>query len=284
MSRFDLLIRLFAAAILTFTLAVPAVSFAQDDQGNDRISLDPLSLDDATNAQASAIEEDADEDAIDEDADDEELASENASSDNDSVVKGQGFQLAMSFIGIPGYILDNWFSEHGNVWQNGAVNMGFSFDYFLRFNAPCEMRFALSWVNGKTGDAYWLDKNYADRPHLADYVVNDFSVIALEVTAYHVISIIDEVAFYYGGGFWGGVVLGDAKAYAIRSSCADISDDYSQCPHEPGSTPLTQMPKGFGFVIATLGFKFTLWDMMTIRAEGGFKGYFYGQVGLGVEF
>ncbi len=284
MSRNDSVIRLFSSLILAALVAVPVNAFAQDSE---RISLDPISLDgDESGNQVATEDESEAVESSDDDVDDEsnEDVADKSATKGDSVVKGHGFQLAMSFVGVPGYILDNWFSEHGNVWQNGAVNMGFSLDYFLRFNAPCEMRFGLSWVNARTGDAYWLDKNYSDKPRLADYVVNNFSIVSLEVTAYHIIPIIEQIAFYYGGGLWGGIILDDAKSYAIRSRCAESVDDISQCPHEPGSIPLTQMPKGFGFVVVTLGFKFTLWNMMTIRAEGGFKGYFYGQLGLGVEF
>ena len=199
-------------------------------------------------------------------------------------VKGHGFQLGLTFLGIPGYILDNWFTTHGNVWENGAVNMGYSFDYILRFRRPCEMRFSLSWVNGQTGDAYWLDKFYANRPQLADYVVQNYSVIALEVAAYHVINIVDAFDFYYGGGGWIGAIVGDAKMYAISSKCATSTDDLSVCRHEPGAVPLTQMPPVMGFAILTLGFKYTFADLITLRAEGGFKGYFFGQLGVGVEF
>ena len=203
--------------------------------------------------------------------------------EENGVVRGHGFQLGMTFISIPDGILDKFFTHHGSMW-NDAVNMGMSFDYFLRFQAPCELRFSLSWVNLRTGDDYWLTDEYADRPALADYVVNKYHAVALEVAAYHVVQIIDEIAFYYGGGGWGGFILGDAWSYAIRSDCAKQADDLGMCPHEPGRVPMTGIPDFFGFVVVTLGFKFTLFDMMTIRAEGGFKGYFYGQLGLGIEF
>ena len=203
--------------------------------------------------------------------------------DENSVIAGHGVQLGMAFVGVPSGILNAWFEEHGNTWDH-SVNMGFSVDYFLRFKQPCEMKFSLSWVNAKTGDAYWLENKSENMPQLADYITHDFSVLGLEVAAYHIIPIIDEIAFYYGGGGWFGVTMGDAKSYAIRSSCALHSDDIQQCPHEPGTVKVEGIPPVIGFVVATVGFKFTLFDMMTIRAEGGFKGYFYGQLGLGVEF
>ncbi|MBQ4358739.1 MAG: hypothetical protein II767_00620, partial [Proteobacteria bacterium] len=118
----------------------------------------------------------------------------------------------------------------------------------------------------------------------ADYIVNKYHFLALEVAAYHVVSIIDEIAFYYGGGIWGGMIMGEAKGYAIRAVCAESIGVSNQCPHEPGSVGLTQMPRFFGFAMVNLGFKFTLWQHMTIRAEGGFKGYLYGQLGIGAEF
>lgn len=209
------------------------------------------------------------------------LAQDAPTPNEENVVKGHGFQLGMSFVGVPDALLDLGFEEHGSFWDD-AVNMGVSLDYFLRFARPCEMRFSLSWINAKTGDGYWLAKENADRPELADYLVNRHHIVSLEVAAYHVVSIIDEIAFYYGGGGWFGVVLGDAQKYAVRTTCA--REGLSTCPHELASAPLDEIPDVFGFVIVTLGFKFTLWDRMTIRAEGGYKGYFYGQIGLGVEF
>lgn len=203
--------------------------------------------------------------------------------DDDSLVRGHGMQMGLTFAGIPGALLDRWFVKHGNTWDD-SVNMGFSLDYFLRFKQPCEMRFSLSWLNAKTGDAYWLTRDQRNNPQLSDYIVQDYHILSLEVAAFHVVSIIDEVAFYYGGGGWVGLTMGNAKQYAIRSSCALSSNNTSSCPHEPGSVEVLGIPPVFGFVTVALGFKFTILDMMTIRAEGGFKGYLYGQLGLGVEF
>lgn len=272
---------LIIACVLVFAafFALPSAAFADDDAP---ASSAPIVLtDDDDDAQDDGAVENESAAAV-EDKDDEKA--EAAKSPADSPVKGHGIQLSMSFLGVPGYIFDHWFSKHGNVWEGDAVNMGFSIDYFLRFKAPCEMRFSLSWANAATGDAYWLDERYSNSPQLADWIVNNHSFISLEIAAYHIVSITDQIAFYYGGGIWGGLILGDSKSYAIRESCALTSSDISSCPHEPGSVPLTQLPPGFGFVMVTLGFKFTVLDVMTIRAEGGFKGYFYGQVGVGVEF
>ena len=255
------------------------------------------------------IEDDGDEasdDASDEgveQADDEEVQNEDAELQADDadvqgaessalavgedkgegVVAGHGFQIAMSFNGVPNGILDHWFAHHGEVWD-GVASMGFALDYFLRFRVPCELRISLSWVNARAGDAYWLDKDHADSPILADYVHNDMSMINLEIAAYHIIDMADWAAFYYGGGLWGGVLLGDAKSYAIRSSCVSGNDNWTSCPHEPGSVPVTGVPPVVGFVMVSLGFKFKFLDVMTARVEAGFKGYFYGQLGLGVEF
>ena len=209
--------------------------------------------------------------------------------EKDSVIKGHGLQLGMTFLGMPDSFIDHWFYYHGSTWED-ATNMGFSLDYSLRFKRPCEMRFSLSWINAKTGDAYWLQQDQKYQTQLADYVRQNYSIVALEVAAYHIIPIVQDVSvlteldFYYGGGLWGGVILGSAEKYPIRATCAHESSDITQCPHEPTGSPFLEMPGGIGFVTVTLGFKFTLAEILTIRAEGGFKGYFYGQLGMGVEF
>lgn len=200
-----------------------------------------------------------------------------------SVVAGHGMQLAMSFNGVPNAMIDHWFANHGEMWD-GVAGMGFALDYFLRFRVPCELRISLSWLNARTGDAYWLDKDHADRPELADYVRNGLSMINLEVAAYHMIDMAKWAAFYYGGGIWGGVMLGEVESCAIRESCALGNDDWTSCPHVPGSVPVTGIPPVFGFVMVSLGVKFQFLEVMTARVEAGYKGYFYGQLGLGVEF
>ena len=311
MSRIRSLILVISAFL--FILCISSTAAMAQDNGriatgdiNGSISLDETQKADSESSDTADVGEKASSDAPSAkaentpapqkryslDDDDEEEADEDTSpkavtakpaADENSRVKGHGLQLAVNFLGMPDGVFDIWFSHHGSSWD-GVVNMGFNLDYFLRFKAPCEMRFSLGWNNARTGSAYWLDKRYDDRPHLADYIVNKFHVLSLEVAAYHVISIIDEIAFYYGGGGWGGIGMGDARGYAIRSACAEGMGVSNKCPHEPGSVKLTQMPDFFGFVTVTLGFKFTLWDVMTIRAEGGFKGYLYGQLGLGVEF
>ena len=212
-----------------------------------------------------------------------------ADSDKSKIVKGHGFQLGLTFVHVPDILIDRWFKKHGSMWD-GAPNMGFSLDYILRFERPCEMRFSLSWISAKTGDAYWLHQDHKDQPQLADYVIQDYSIVAIEIAAYHVVPIVKnaggltEFDFFYGGGIWGGIILGDADRYSIRASCARDNDDFTSCPHEPGKSPFLELPWGIGFANATLGFKFTFVDIMTMRLEGGFKGYIYAQLGLGVEF
>ncbi len=210
-------------------------------------------------------------------------------SNSEKIIKGHGLQLGLTFLGVPDSIIDNWFAYHGSMWD-GTANMGFSLDYILRFTAPCEMRFSLSWINAKTGDDFWLTNDHKEQLHLADFIRQDYSIVAIEVAAYHIIPIVQnasaltELDFYYGGGLWGGIILGGAEKYAIRSSCAYSAGDIKDCPHEPTSSDFTEMPWGIGFATIALGFKFTLVDILTIRAEGGFKGYFFGQLGMGVEF
>ena len=281
-----LLSMLSAVMLIAVCAFAPNNAFAQR-----RIQLVDVDLGDSENASSDPAEYDDIFAGRDGNADNQQNSNaspikyiEPPKEDENSLVKGHGFQLGLTFLGIPGYILDNWFSEHGNVWENGAVNMGYSLDYILRFKRPCELRFSLSWVNAQTGDAYWLDKHYSERPQLADYVDQNYSVIGLEIAAFHVVPIVEQFAFYYGGGGWFGAIVGDAKTYAISSKCAMNTDDLSECRHEPGAVPLTQMPPVMGFAIVTLGFKYTIAEVVTLRAEGGFKGYFYGQFGVGVEF
>lgn len=277
---------------IVFSVCFPMTLAAQEGQASSaRIVLDDASESDEAD-EVQAVEEDSNElsegevnaeDVQISEVDTEQASADEWDADETPIVKGHGFQLGMTFAGVPGYVLDGWFDYHGNVWD-GTANMGFSLDYFLRFSAPCEMRFSLSWLNAGTGDAYWLRSNRSDSPWLADYVENGISFVNIEVAAYHMIPIIDEIAFYYGGGLWGGVRLGDAYSYDIRSECGRGGGDLNACPHDPGRVKVMGLPQVMGFVMVTLGFKFTVWDIMTIRAEGGFKGYFYGQLGLGVEF
>ena len=203
----------------------------------------------------------------------------------ESVLRGHGLQLTMSLVGIPGYVFDAWFDQHGNMWD-GVANMGFSLDYTMRFTFPMELRLSLSWTSLRTGSAFWLETSNTGRPELASYVINTLSTVALEAAVYHMIPITDAIAFYYGGGLWGGVVLGSLESRAIHPDCADqpFFDPGEICGHAPSGNNVQGLPPVIGSLIVTLGFKFVLLEHMTIRAEGGFKGYFYGQVGLGVEF
>lgn len=200
-----------------------------------------------------------------------------------AIVRRHNIGLGIAFVAVPSGILDHWFVEHGNMWENTA-NMGFSLDYTLRFSVPCDLRFSLSWTNVRTNDAYWLPRANDDQPQLARYVHNDLSVVALEVAAFHIIPIIDAIDFYYGGGLWGGVLLGNVRAHAVRTTCPHLRDDLHACPDEPGEFPVVGIPTIIGFLSATIGFQFRVWQHMTIQAEGGFKGAFYGRLGMGVDF
>ncbi len=208
--------------------------------------------------------------------------------DNDSPIKGHGMGMSLSFVGVPSSLISHWFDKHGDTWD-GVANMGFGLDYTMRFVFPMELRLSLSWTSARTGDAYWLI--HEDEPTLADYIENNLSIVAIEAAVYHIVSIADHVSvfdhidFYYGGGLWGGVLLGEARAHNINGVCASDQADIESCNYSPGYHVVDELPPIFGFVEATVGFKFSfLDDKLTVRAEGGFKGYLYGQLGIGVQF
>lgn len=289
--------RLIAYVLFLLMLWLPSQAMAQENTNTDAakengqillLDSDEFTYDNSLSDEEKAASKRVllfDDDRYEqEDIDDIDGQASLAESPTESVIKGHGIGLSMSILGIPGSVFGSWFAEHGNHFENGAVNMGFSLDYTLRFMIPLELRFSLAWANLRTGDAYWLRNKYSQQPQLASYVKSDHSIVSLEVTAFHVIDIIDEIAFYYGGGLWGGVVLGGGQSYAIRAECALNSESIKDCPHEPGSTVVLGLPPVLGFVTVALGFKFTLLEMLTLHTEFGFKGYLYGQVGIGVEF
>ena len=264
--------------LLLLIALMPSRAWAQDEDSSEKAAATA----EAPADNQSAPQEDMQRISLNDD-DPLQPASDETLESLQPTIKGHGLELAMSLVGVPGYSYGIWFTEHGYN-MDGVANMGFALDYTIRFRFPMELRLGLSWTYIGTGDAYWLSEDNKNYPELADYIENTLSFIAIEAAVYHMVPITEQIAFYYGGGLWGGVVLGSVDAYAIDSTCSLNADNLSDCGHSPISSRIDTVPPVLGSLIVTLGFKFTVFEKMTIRTEGGFKGYFYGQVGVGVEF
>ena len=194
------------------------------------------------------------------------------------------FMVTGHFIDVPGFLIEPWFSLHDDMWK-GQANMGISFDYVLRVVDLLEFRASIQWNDFSMQGGYWLQKDYTN--NLADWVEQDISSIGIDLEIFGYVQIVPQISFYYGGGVWGGALLGKATSYSINSTCAN---DYApgspldNCSHSPTGVPVKGLPPVFGFASVTVGFKFVPVEHFVIRTEGGFKGFFYGSLGMGIEF
>ena len=205
----------------------------------------------ATPSMASAqdVPSDTPQDALPSDTPQDALPTPQDAADSgttdETIIRGHGFQLGMSFLGVPGYFFNPWFAKHGSTWD-GVVNMGVSLDYFLRFQVPCELRFTLSWFNARTGSTYWLDDDHKNAPHLAHYIVNQLSSVNIEIAAYHIVPIIDEISFYTAAVSGAASCWATSKVTPYALPVRSVEATSTHAPTNPAACPPPDCPPSSG--------------------------------------
>lgn len=184
---------------------------------------------------------------------------------------------------LPSGILDAFFDQHANTWQDGNPNFAFGVDYTLRRVGSWEFNAGAYWTDLSMPDGYWVEKD--KDLSAADFTRVGLSTIALEAEFFGFWDIIPELSWYYGGGIWAGVILGELEKANIDDRCPGIeAGDISGCSNDGFFEPEEGIPPFIGFVSVTTGLRLVLEERFVMKLEGGFNGLLFGGLSMGTQF
>ena len=127
----------------------------------------------------------------------------------------------VSYVNIPNFVLDGFFSRHTGMWEGDAVNLSYGLNWSYSRPDAYEISAAVQQTSMATGDGYWLEKG--DRVEEADWTTNDLSMLSVE-TQFHWLTGMSgdgRTQLAYGFGLGVAKVSGEFKKYDL---------DVGRCP------------------------------------------------------
>ena len=128
----------------------------------------------------------------------------------------------VSYVNIPNFVLDGFFSRHTGMWEGDAVNLSYGLNWSYSRPDAYEISAAVQQTSMATGDGYWLEKG--DRVEEADWTTNDLSMLSVE-TQFHWLTGMSgdgRTQLAYGFGLGVAKVSGQFKKYDLATGkCGD---------------------------------------------------------------
>ncbi len=121
----------------------------------------------------------------------------------------------LTYVNIPNFVLDAFFSSHTGMWEGDAVNLSYGLNWSYSRPDAYEISAAVQQTSMATGDGYWLQKG--DRVEQADWSTNNLSTLSLE-TQFHWLKGMSgdgRTQLAYGFGLGVAKVSGKFKKYDL---------------------------------------------------------------------
>lgn len=189
-------------------------------------------------------------------------------------------------VGVPDGMIDPWFEKHGSHWE-GQSNFSFGLDYTLRFVDVLDLNIGVYYTDLSMVPQYWLEVD--SKVDSADYIKQTLQTVSLEVNVFGIYDFLPNqmLGIFYGGGLWGGAVFGEVAKANVDPECAQgVADGIGSleyCPYDRTFIPQDGLPPVLGFVNVAAGVRSVLSERFVLRAEAGFRGYFYGGLAMGFQ-
>jgi len=122
----------------------------------------------------------------------------------------------ISYVNIPNFVLDGFFSRHTGMWEGDAVNLSYGLNWSYSRPDAYEISAAVQQTSMATGDGYWLEKG--DRVEEADWTTNNLSMLSVE-TQFHWLTGMSgdgRTQLAYGFGLGVAKVSGEFKKYDLN--------------------------------------------------------------------
>ena len=132
----------------------------------------------------------------------------------------------VSYVNIPNFVLDGFFSRHTGMWEGDAVNLSYGLNWSYSRPDAYEISAAVQQTSMATGDGYWLEKG--DRVEEADWTTNNLSMLSVE-TQFHWLSGLSgdgRTQLAYGFGLGVAKVSGKFKKYDLNvAECSGLTNE-----------------------------------------------------------
>lgn len=212
--------------------------------------------------------------------------------------------LRMRAIHMPAFVLDIWFDQHANTWENGQVNLSYGADFGWRKNngdgSGYELSLAVDYANLSMKSAFW--KEEGEPSTAAKYTEVDLQVLSFTFSSNWFWDVTRWFSPYVGVGIGAGVVLGDIVKFRAKqgSDCqGDLggSDPFrppacfdNEGNPNPDQINLNDPEKEEGIlpvvpmVQLSAGARFNIYDYGVLKLEVGLHNYLYGGMSFGVQW
>ena len=132
----------------------------------------------------------------------------------------------VSYVNIPNFVLDGFFSRHTGMWEGDAVNLSYGLSWSYSRPDAYEISAAVQQTSMATGDGYWLEKG--DRVEEADWTTNNLSMLSVE-TQFHWLTGMSgdgRTQLAYGFGLGVAKVSGKFKKYDLNvAECSGLTNE-----------------------------------------------------------
>lgn len=197
-------------------------------------------------------------------------------------------------VAIPGFMLDVFFDEHANNWQDDQTNFAYGAEFTWRRKGDFELGFAIDYADLSMPSQFW--QSSGDPPEDGDYTVVDTQLLSLVISSYWFWEPKPWLSPYIGGGIGAGVVIGDVVKYNPKpgSPCRqpgvlgpaacfsengepDLANDFDPPTKEdiPPVIPVINLVGGVRFNIQKYG---------VIKLEVGFQDYAFAGISMGGQW
>ena len=121
-------------------------------------------------------------------------------------------------IHVPSFVLDTWFDQHANTWDEGA-NMSYGAEIAWRNLASgYQLGLAVDWADLSMQGAFWKEEGEPDSA--AKYTEVDMQVLSLTLSSAWYFDVLPWFSPYVGAGIGAGLVLGDIVKFRARQGSA----------------------------------------------------------------
>jgi hypothetical protein len=219
------------------------------------------------------------------------------------------FAPRIRYVKLPEAVLDAWFAQHTNMWEDDAVNLSYGADFIIRKPGEYDVLIGLDYTSMKTGDGYWLEDG--DLVKEADFTTNDLSLVTLDAS-FHWTKAFDRQGMstlHYGFGLGVAAVLGEFRKYDLDTSRCDPplspeernsedADLLGRCFDEQTGEPAYQLdgegnrkyavedkiPPALPMLTAGIGFRQNLGEHFVLGIEGGVRVPAYVFTGINIGY
>lgn len=207
----------------------------------------------------------------------------------------------MRAVAVPGFILDIWFEEHANHWED-RTNFSYGLDFVWRKVGDFEISTAIDYADLGMNDAMWQEKG--DSAQSAELTEVDLQFLSLTAAGYWYWDVEPWFSPYVGGGLGAGLVLGDIVTYEPQEggdcygglggsgnsgsfappSCFEgDGGDFDRDEFEPPEIE-DSVPGVLPVVNLSGGARFNIGENVVAKLELGFQNYFFGGLALGGQW